>query len=64
MRLSCPCFLILLFLTGCGGSKNTTSNPPPTSGQFTHVYVVFPPPSGENNTHFMKTVITQPAIEG
>ena len=64
MRLWCACFLILLFFSGCGGSKSKTSTPPPTSGQFTHVYVVFPPPAGENNAHFMKTVITQPAIEG
>jgi len=64
MRLWCACFLISLFLSGCGGSKSSTSTPPPTSGQFTHVYVVFPPSSGVNNAHFMSTVITQPAIEG
>src|SRR5215831_14125518 len=64
MRLWYACLLILLFLTGCGGSKNSNSTPPPTSGQFTHVYVVFPPSAGENNAHFMKTVINQPAIEG
>lgn len=32
--------------------------------QSTHVYVAFPPPSGDNNTHFMNSVLSQPAIEG
>jgi hypothetical protein len=32
--------------------------------QFTHVFVVFPPPSGTNNIHFMSTVMNQPSIEG
>jgi hypothetical protein len=35
-----------------------------TVSQFTHVYVVFPPPSGVNNTHFMNSVMTQAAVEG
>jgi len=35
-----------------------------TVSQFTHVYVVFPPQSGVNNTHFMNSVMTQAAIEG
>jgi hypothetical protein len=32
--------------------------------QFTNVYVVFPPASGVNNTHFMSTVMNQAAING
>jgi hypothetical protein len=35
-----------------------------TISQFTHVYVAFPPASGDNNTHFMNAVLSQPAIEG
>jgi hypothetical protein len=35
-----------------------------TANQFTHVYVVFPPPTGVNNAHFMSSVINQTAIEG
>jgi hypothetical protein len=51
-------------LTGCGGvSKGTTTSAGP--GQFTHVYVVFPPAASDPNfSHFMNTVITQKAIEG
>jgi hypothetical protein len=58
-------FALEIFLTGCGGvsSSPTTTTPPPT-GQFTHVYVVFPPASGVNKTHFMSTVMNQNAIEG
>ncbi len=52
-------------LSGCGGSGATnqlqTVQPP---APFTHVYVVFPPAGGVNNTHFMSTVINQKAIEG
>jgi hypothetical protein len=65
-----PCCLVLVLaslLTGCGGSG--TSAPPPCEGcppvnQFTNVYVVFPPASGVNNTHFMSTVMNQAAING
>lgn len=35
-----------------------------TVSQITHIYVAFPPPSGDNNTHFMNAVLSQPAIEG
>jgi hypothetical protein len=35
-----------------------------TITQFTHVYVAFPPPGGDNNSHFMQAVLSQPAIEG
>lgn len=52
----------LAILTACGGSSNSTT--PPPQGQFTHVYVVFPPQSGTNNQHFMSTVMNQAAIEG
>ncbi|MFZ0761664.1 MAG: hypothetical protein WAM69_17080, partial [Candidatus Sulfotelmatobacter sp.] len=58
---------LLALLTGCGsgsGSGSETTTTPPPSSQFTHVYVVFPPATGEDNTHFMNTVMTQPAIEG
>ena len=49
-------------LSGCGaGSKNASSGP----GQFTHVYVVSPPSSSDSNySHFVNTVLNQPAIEG
>jgi hypothetical protein len=58
--------ILLALLTGCGGSS---SAPPPCTGcsttpQFTNVYVVFPPASGVNNTHFMSTVMNQAAING
>jgi len=57
--------LSLLLLAGCGSnSANNSHLPPPQQGQFTHVYVAFPPKTGTNNTHFMNTVMTQPAIEG
>ena len=53
----------LTVLTGCGGSGKTTTSSGP--GQFTHVYVVFPPPvSDPNHSHFMNTVMNQAAIEG
>jgi len=57
---------ILGVLTGCGGSSSgsSTTPPPVATGQFTHVYVVFPPSSGINNQHFMSTVMNQSAIEG
>ncbi len=35
-----------------------------TTNQTTHVYVVFPPPTGVNNAHFMSSVMNQSAIEG
>lgn len=59
------CFPILL-LVGCGG---VSSGPTTTTGggdahQFTHVYVVSPPATDPNNTHFMNTVMPQKAIEG
>jgi hypothetical protein len=40
------------------GSTTLTVNP------LAHVYVVFPPSTGVNNTHFMNTVMNQPAIDG
>ena len=59
------CFFLLLLLSGCGSnSSNGSRNPGGGSSQFTHAYVAFPPKSGTNNTHFMATVMTQPAIEG
>src|SRR5260370_10822681 len=61
------CFILVsaAFLTGCGGvGKSSSTVLPPSSGQFTHVYVVFPPATDPNKTHFMTTVITQKAIEG
>src|SRR6266536_419131 len=65
VRLSCALCLLLGLLTGCGGSGSGKTPPASgSSGQFTHVYVVFPPDNGENNKHFMNTVMTQPAIEG
>jgi hypothetical protein len=62
----CAVCSILSLLTGCGGSSSgaSTTPPPTSSGQFTHVYVVFPPASGINNAHFMSTVMNQAAIEG
>jgi hypothetical protein len=64
--LWCAVCAILGLLTGCGGSSSgpSTTTPPATSGQFTHVYVVFPPANGINNAHFMSTVMNQAAIEG
>jgi len=64
--LSCAVLVLMGLLTGCGGSGTSTSAPPPPppSGQFTHVYVVFPPATDPNKTHFMNTVMTQKAIEG
>jgi len=57
--------VLLGLLTGCGASSGSrTTTPPPSSGQFTHVYVVFPPQNDPNKTHFMNTVINQSAIEG
>src|SRR5215471_17134137 len=59
------CLVGSLLLNGCAGtSSGNKTPPPPPQSQFTHVYVVFPPNSGANNTHFMQTVINQPAIEG
>ena len=49
--------------THIGISASTTltvTAPPPLA----RVYVVFPPPSGVNNTHFMNTVLNQPTISG
>ena len=49
-------------LTGCGGSSKSSSSGP---GQFTHVFVVFPPSTSDPNySHFMNTVMPQKAIEG
>ena len=69
-RLALPAVFLIaalrFFSTACGGgssSKTTPATPQPT-GQYTHVYVVFPPASGVNYTHFMSTVMTQPKIEG
>jgi hypothetical protein len=60
--LSFAACVLLGFLAGCGGgSSNSNSGP----HQFTHVYVVSPPPTSDpNNSHFMSTVINQAAIEG
>src|SRR5690349_4190314 len=64
LRLCAP-LLLLLLLIGCGSnSGGSPPPPPPNPGQFTHVYAIFPPQSGINNTHFMNTVMNQPAIEG
>ncbi len=51
-------------LIGCGGvSKGGGATAGP--GQFTHVYVVFPPGTSDpNHSHFMNTVMNQAAIEG
>jgi hypothetical protein len=59
--------VLAAFLTACGGGGSGSTPippPPPPTGQFTHVYVVFPPDSGVNNQHFMATVMNQKAIEG
>jgi hypothetical protein len=56
----CVFLLAFLFLTSCGGGSSSTG-----PGQFTHVYVVFPPAANDPNySHFMNTVMNQPAIEG
>jgi hypothetical protein len=53
--------LSLALLTSCGGVSRGNSGP----GQFTHVYIVFPPATTDPNySHFMNTVINQPAVEG
>jgi hypothetical protein len=59
-------FVFTGFLASCGGGSSSTPTPipPPATGQFTHVYVVFPPASGVNNQHFMSTVMNQAAING
>jgi len=67
LPLSCAACIFLALLTGCGGVSSTA--PPPCEAcsvgtQFTNVYVVFPPASGVNNTHFMSTVMNQAAING
>ena len=50
-------------LTGCGGGTSKSSSTGP--GQFTHVFVVFPPGTSDPNyTHFMNTVMPEAAIEG
>ena len=64
-RIILAVFSILLalgILNACGGGTSSKNSGP---GQFTHVYVVFPPPTSDpNHSHFMNTVINQPAIEG
>ncbi len=56
-------FAGLGLLSACGGSGSTKSTAGP--GQFTHVYVVFPPAVNDpNHSHFMNTVMNQPAVEG
>jgi hypothetical protein len=64
--LWCLIFVFAAFLTGCSGvSKNSSTTATTSSAhQFTHVYVVFPPQTDPNKTHFMSTVMTQAAIEG
>ena len=55
--------LVIGFFSGCGGGTGSKSGS--GSGQFTHVYVVFPPSTSDpNHSHFMGTVMNQPAIEG
>lgn len=50
--------LALSLLISCGGGSTGP-------GQFTHVYVVFPPAANDANySHFMNTVMSQPSIEG
>src|SRR5258708_2250669 len=63
--LWCFIFVFAAFLTGCGGvAKNSSTTTTSSSHQFTHVYVVFPPQTDPNKTHFMTTVMNQAAIEG
>ena len=64
--LWCLTSFLAALLTGCGGSGTSieTSFPPPPSHQFTHVYVVFPPATDPNKTHFMNTVMNQKAVDG
>jgi hypothetical protein len=47
-----------------GGVKGSSTLTVSVGAQYTHIYVVFPPASGVNNTHLMNTVINQPAIDG
>ncbi len=55
--------IAIVILNACGGGTGSKSSSGP--GQFTHVYVVFPPPTSDpNHSHFMSTVINQAAIEG
>lgn len=50
--------MALGLLISCGGGSTGP-------GQFTHVYIVFPPAANTANySHFMNTVMNQPAIEG
>ena len=62
--LWCLIFVSAAFLTGCGGVSKSSPVIPVTTGQFTHVYVVFPPQTDPNKTHFMTTVMTQAHIDG
>jgi hypothetical protein len=56
-------WIALGILSACGGGTGSKNSSGP--GQFTHVYVVFPPSTSDpNHSHFMNTVINQPAIEG
>jgi hypothetical protein len=62
---TCVIVISLAFLTGCQGvSSNSSTTPSSSAHQFTHVYVVFPPQTDPNKTHFMNTVMNQNAIEG
>ncbi len=47
--------------TGISGTASLTVTAAPAQA---NVYVVFPPASGVNNTHFMNTVMNQPTIAG
>src|ERR1700745_1319175 len=65
LSFTCVIVIPLAFLTGCqGGSGNSSTTPSSSAHQFTHVYVVFPPQTDPNKTHFMNTVMNQNAIEG
>jgi hypothetical protein len=47
-----------------GSIKGTTVLTVTSAPVQAHVYVVFPPPSGVNNTHFMNSVMNQSTIAG
>jgi len=54
--------VVTTILASCAGGSGTKNS---GAGQFTHVYVVFPPSTSDpNHSHFMNTVMNQPAIEG
>jgi len=62
LLFSCATCMLGL-LTACGGGSKSSGSSGP--GQFTHVYVVFPPSTTDPNySHFMNTVMPQKSIEG